>query len=98
MPSTQLSRLADELWLSAHDSVNGKSTIGDWPLGVGLAAGLLAELVSGGSIEVRRGELFRTMQVPPDDPALYQLLVTMRAEEQSWPATAPLVRAQTSTR
>jgi hypothetical protein len=39
--------LTDDLWLAAHDSVNGKPQIGDWPLGVGLATGLLAELVHG---------------------------------------------------
>lgn len=96
MPSAGLSRLTDDLWLAAHDSVNGKRSIGEWPLGVGLATGLLAELVGGGFVELREGELFRTTQVPPDDPALYQLLVTMRTEERHWPSPAPLVRARAS--
>lgn len=45
MPSAEPPRLTDDLWLAAHGSVNGRPSIGDWPLGVGLATGLLAELV-----------------------------------------------------
>jgi Golgi phosphoprotein 3 (GPP34) len=83
------SRLTDDLWLAAHDSVNGKPTIGDWPLGVGLATGLLAELVHGRFLELREGELFRTGAALPDDPALRPLLVTMETEERNWPPPQP---------
>ena len=45
MPSAEPPRLTDDLWLAAHDCVTDKPWIGDWPLGVGLATGLLTELV-----------------------------------------------------
>lgn len=90
MPSAEPRWLADDLWLAAHDGVKGARLIGDWPLGVGLAAGLLAELVDGGFLELRDGELFRTAAELPTDPALRPLLVKMEAEEQTWPRPAPL--------
>lgn len=43
MPSAEPTWLTDDLWLAAHDGVKGARLIGDWPLGVGLAAGLLAD-------------------------------------------------------
>jgi hypothetical protein len=93
MPSVELSWLTNALWLAAHDSVNGKPAIGAWPLGVGLATGLLAELVHGHFLQLHRGALFRTASVP-NDPALRPLLVKMEAEEQSSPSPAELVQAQ----
>src|SRR5689334_17397878 len=96
MPSAKLSGLADQLWLAAHDSVNDRACIGEWPLGVGLATGLLAELVHARFLDVRQGELFRMAQMPPADPALSPLLATMQAEEQDRLPPAPLVRARAS--
>lgn len=93
MPSVVQSRLTDALWLAAHDSVKGKPSIGAWPLGVGLATGLLAELVHGRCLQLHRGELFRTATAP-DDPALGPLLIKMQTEEQSPPSPAKSVRAQ----
>lgn len=97
MPSAQPGRVADDLWLAAHDTVNGKPQIGDWPLGVGLATGLIAELVVGGSVDLRDGELFRTTAELPDDPALRPLLIKMAAEEQTRPPQQP-VRARAAVR
>ncbi|GAA2617127.1 GPP34 family phosphoprotein [Paractinoplanes durhamensis] len=76
-------RLADELWLAAYDSVSGKPSIGVWPLGVGLAAGLLAELIRTEAVELWEGELFRKAPLC-GDPALDPLLVKMEAEERDW--------------
>lgn len=89
MPSAAPTRLTDNLWLAAHDSVNGKPHIGDWPLAVGLATGLLAELGHYQYCELRQGELFRTTDDLPDDPALAPLLIKMAAEEQSRPTLPP---------
>lgn len=86
MPSAEPTWLTDDLWLAAHDGVKGARLIGDWPLGVGLAAGLLAECVHRGFLELREGELFRRAAELPEDPALRPVLVKMEAEEQSWPA------------
>jgi hypothetical protein len=90
--------LTDDLWLAAHDSVNGRPRIGDWPLGVGLATGLLGELVHGELCVLEQGELFRTAAEAPDDPALVPLLIKMESEERSWPTPQPqpqLGRART---
>ncbi|GAA3914189.1 GOLPH3/VPS74 family protein [Actinoplanes auranticolor] len=96
MPSTDATRLTDDLWLAAHDGVKGARLIGDWPLGVGLAAGLFAELIHDGFLELRDGELFRTTKAaagPPTDPAVRPLLVKMEAEEQGRPVAPARVRA-----
>jgi Golgi phosphoprotein 3 GPP34 len=93
MSSAGPKRLTDDLWLAAHDSVNGKPKIGQWPLAVGLATGLLAELVYHRRLELRDGELFRDSALEaPDDPALLPVLAGMANEERSWP-TAPVAAA-----
>ncbi|GLH99869.1 GPP34 family phosphoprotein [Phytohabitans aurantiacus] len=89
MPSAVPTRLTDNLWLAAHDSVDGRPHIGDWPLAVGLATGLLAELGQYRYCELRQGELFRTNADLPDDPALAPLLTKMASEEQSRPPLPP---------
>ena len=43
-PYDQLA-LADDLWMAAHDKPNGGSLLQPKPLGIGLAAALLCELV-----------------------------------------------------
>lgn len=48
--------LTDDLWLAAYDSVNGKPRIGDWALGVGLATGLIAELIHNTVLSVERAD------------------------------------------
>jgi hypothetical protein len=44
--------VADDLWLMAHHETSGRPFLGPRPLGVGLAGGLLAELMLTGSIIV----------------------------------------------
>ena len=100
MPSADPTCLTDDLWLAAHDGVRGACLIGEWPLGVGLATGLIAELVHGGFLELQGGELFRTAAELPDDPALRPLLTKLEAEEQDWspPVPPPRARARASVR
>jgi hypothetical protein len=81
--------LTDDLWLTAHDTRNGRPRIRDWPLGIGLATGLFAELGHVGYLDLRQGELFRVSSGRPDDPALRSLLAQMEEEEQSWPLPSP---------
>ncbi len=45
-------RVADDLWLLAHNDVTGKPYIQPRPLGLGLAGALLAELVLAGVLVV----------------------------------------------
>jgi hypothetical protein len=91
MLSVGSKRLTDSLWLAAHDGLRSRPRIGEKPLGVGLATGLLAELIYDGCLELRDGELFRTDTSHCPDPALQPLLDTMAAEERRWaPPHTPL--------
>jgi hypothetical protein len=81
----------DDFWLTAHDGVKSMRVIGERPLGIGLAAGFLAELVHGKWCELRDGELFRTTADPPNDAALRALLAKMDDDERHWPpASTPV--------
>lgn len=97
-------RLTDDLWLAAHDSIKGTALVGEWPLGVGLAAGLLAELIHAEVLKLNGGGLFRKTSELPDDIALRPLLVQMQAEEREWMQAqerdrhAPSVRARARVR
>jgi amino acid transporter len=48
-------RVGDDLYLVAHDDRTGKAQVPKRQLGLGLAAGLLAELMLGGSVCLRQG-------------------------------------------
>ena len=61
-------RLADDLWLLAHDDRTGKCRIGPRPLGLGLAGGLLCELLLAGQAGVTRDGLIIAGAKPPPDP------------------------------
>jgi hypothetical protein len=89
MPSAEPTRFTDPFWLAAHDGVKGARLIGDWSLGIGLATGLLAELVHGGWCQLWKGSLFRKTASPPKDPALLALFDQMKADEKDWPPPPP---------
>lgn len=63
-------------------------------LGVGLATGLLVELVRYRFLELHDGELHRTTTRLPDDLALRPLLTKMAEEERHWPPPAPPAAAR----
>jgi hypothetical protein len=50
--------LADDFWLSAHDRPDGHSLLRDQPLGMGVAAALLAELIAAGLVTLHHGRLY----------------------------------------
>jgi Golgi phosphoprotein 3 (GPP34) len=61
-------RLADDLWLLAHHEVTGRPHLRPRQLGLGLAGGLLAELMTGPhpAIRLRHGGL---LEICPEVPA-----------------------------
>ena len=62
--------VADDLYLMAHHDLNGKPLLQARPLGIGLAGGLLAELMLGGSIGLRYdGAVLVGRSWPGDDLA-----------------------------
>jgi hypothetical protein len=63
-------RVADDLYLMAHHDLTGKPLLQPRPLGLGLAGGLLAELMLGGSIGLRYdGAMLAGRSWPADDLA-----------------------------
>lgn len=68
--------IADDLWLMAHHELTGKPFLPPRALGIGLAGGLLAELMLGGCIGLRHdgvvaaGSTWRGDELPRDGLAL----------------------------
>lgn len=60
-------RLADDLYLLAHNDVSGKPLLQQRALGIGLAGGLLADLALAGAIEVIHGAVVVVGRAPADD-------------------------------
>jgi hypothetical protein len=79
-------RLADDLWLLAHDDVTGKPYIQPRPLGLGLAGGLLAELVLDGALVVAGDQITVTARHrPPGDALAGQVLGVLAGEWEQHP-------------
>jgi Golgi phosphoprotein 3 GPP34 len=74
--------LTDDFWLAAHDTVSGRPQMAAVPLGIGLAAGLLGELLFTGHITISKGLLYLQSAVPPEDPALVPLVAQLDEEER----------------
>jgi hypothetical protein len=61
-------RIADDLHLLGHDDRTGRPSLGLRPLGIGLAGGLLAELMLGDSISLQRdGTIVAHRRWPADE-------------------------------
>lgn len=67
--------IADDMYLAAHDTVGGKPVLTPATLGIGLSAGLLAELLFWRRIILHNDTLRVVDQRPtPDDPAATSVL------------------------
>lgn len=79
-------RVADDLYLLAHNDVTGKPYIQPRPLGLGLGAALLAELALGGAVGVRHDEI-TVMRVrrPPSDQLQVRVLGQLTNEPERHP-------------
>jgi hypothetical protein len=60
-------RIADDLYLLAHHEVTGKPHLQPRAAGLGLAGGLLAELMLAGSISLHAGRIVTTGRAAPHD-------------------------------
>jgi hypothetical protein len=78
-------RLADDLYLLAHNDINGKPYLQPRAIGIGLAGALLAELMLSGNIQVTPdGIAVADLAPPADELALHVLdLVTGEHEDHS---------------
>jgi Golgi phosphoprotein 3 (GPP34) len=73
-------RLADDLWLLAHHEQSGRPHLQPRALGVGLAGGLLGELLLAGSIALAGGGITVTRRVPPGDAVARSVLAQVAGE------------------
>lgn len=81
MPTlTGTGRIADDLWLLAHDDETGRPFLQPRALGVGLGGALLAELMFTGAIRIRSGRIESTGQELPDDHIGREVLSVLMAE------------------
>ena len=73
--------LADDLWLTAHDSTGFKVRLPGRTLGIALAAGLLAELLLAGRVFLDAGGRLRLQRREPfGDPVLDRIVQEMSVE------------------
>ncbi len=72
--------LADDLFLMAHDLQSGKPRLPESVLGIGLASGLLAELMFSGCIVVADEQLLLGEYPAPDDRLAIALFEQVRAQ------------------
>jgi len=78
-------RLADDLYLMAHDDRTGKPLLQPRAAGLGLAGALLAELVLAGRIEVEPGGIAIADRNPPQDALAGSVLGLLLREHQHSP-------------
>ncbi len=79
-------RLADDLYLMAHHETSGRPLLQLRAIGLGLAGGLLAELILAGTIRISAGEIAVTDPAPPDDALACDVLGHVLSEHQPHPA------------
>jgi Golgi phosphoprotein 3 (GPP34) len=78
-----VSRLADDFYLIAHDERSGRLLAAERSAGLGMAAGLLAELVLSDHLRVRGGGLFPGLaRYPPADGLLRGVLALVETPGQ----------------
>src|ERR1035437_9741412 len=77
--------VADDLYLMAHHEVNGKPFVQPRALGSGLAGGLLAELMLGGSVILRYDGALVAGHIVPRDGLAYQVLGQITGEHEAHP-------------
>jgi hypothetical protein len=77
-------RVADDLYLIAHDDVTGKLLLSPRAAGLGLAGALVAELALCGAVQVSAGGLAVTGYPPPGDQLTVDVLGVLD-REPGWP-------------
>jgi Golgi phosphoprotein 3 (GPP34) len=77
--------VADDLYLMAHHEVTGKPFVQPRALGTGLAGGLLAELMLGGSVVLRPDGVVAPGRIVPGDGIVRQVLDRIVGEHEAHP-------------
>src|SRR6266536_1177305 len=79
--------VADDVYLMAHHDLTGKPLLQPRPLGLGLAGGLLAELMLGGSIGLRYEGAVLVGRTWPGDDLTRRVRDQIAAEPEPRPLT-----------
>ncbi|GAA5190875.1 hypothetical protein GCM10023322_47030 [Rugosimonospora acidiphila] len=74
--------LADQFFLIAHEDRNGRSRLHSRATSLGLAAGLMGELILLGRVRIFDGELSVVSRDPPGDPLAHNVLDLLIAQPQ----------------
>jgi hypothetical protein len=74
--------LADQFFLIAHEDRTGRSHLHPRATGLGLAAGLIGELMLLGRVRVADGEVRVVSQIPPGDSLAHNVLDLLIAQPQ----------------
>jgi len=77
--------VADDLYLMAHHEVSGRPFLQPRPLGIGLAGGLLAELMLGGCVFVDYGGVVAARRTWPGDRLARQVRDQVAGESERHP-------------
>jgi hypothetical protein len=78
-------RVADDVYLLAHHDITGKPLLQPRALGLGVAAGLLAELMLAGALALRRDRLTLNQAAPIEDGLAQRLLGQLATEREAHP-------------
>jgi Golgi phosphoprotein 3 (GPP34) len=79
-------RLADDLYLMAHDENTGRPQLQPRALGMGLAGALLAELMLAGRADLNETVVFIADRTPPADRLLHYIHDQILSEGEQHPA------------
>ncbi len=74
--------LADEFFCVAHDDHTGRARVYSRVLAIGLAAGLLGELILCNRVTIDNGDVFVSSHEPPADPLAHATLAHLLAQPQ----------------
>ena len=80
-------RVADDLWLMAHHETSGRPFLQPRPLGIGLAGGLLAELMLGGCVLTGDDGAVAAGRTWPGDDLARQIRDQVAAESGAYSVT-----------
>lgn len=79
-------RVADDVWLLAHNDVTGRPYLQPRPLGLGLAGAVLAELALAGAVSIcHDGITVVAVHRPPADVLLLRVVGLLHGEPQAHP-------------
>jgi len=81
-PLSGTGRLGDDLYLVAHHEITGKPHLPPRALGLGLAAGLLGELMLARAIHLHGGLVMTGDRIQPDDHLTSTVLEVIHAERE----------------